>query len=68
MDIAEARQAQIKEYCLRWVGVQAPELGQAARDRDGKPVDIAFRGKRVLLFSFDAGDEYRAPDEKMTPF
>jgi hypothetical protein len=65
VDTAEARQAQIKEYYSKWVGVQAPELGQAARDRDGKPVTLAFfRAKRVLLFSFDAGDLHRAPDEK----
>ncbi len=65
VDTKEARQAQIKEYYRKWVGVQAPELGQAPRDRDGKPVNLAsFRGKRVLLFSFDAGDPYRAPDEK----
>ncbi len=61
----EARQAQIKAYYPRWVGVRAPELGQAGRDHDGKPVTLSsFRGKRVLLFSFDAGDFHRAPDEK----
>jgi hypothetical protein len=61
----EARQARNKEYYRRWVGVQSPELGEAARDRDGKPVTlVSFRGKRMLLFSFDAGNEYREPDEK----
>ena len=55
MDSIEARQAQINEYYSKWVGVEAPELGQAARDRDDKPVTLSsFRGKRLLLFSFDA--------------
>ena len=64
-DPDEARRAQIKEYYPRWVGVRAPELGQEGRDHDGKPVTLtSFRGKRVLLFSFNAGDFHRAPDEK----
>src|SRR5580704_12709191 len=64
-DPDEARRAQIKDYYPRWVGVRAPELGQAGRDHSGKPVTLSsFRGKRVLLFSFDAGDFHRAPDEK----
>jgi hypothetical protein len=48
--------AQMKEFYGRWVGVSAPELGQAGRDQRGKLVTLSsLRGKRVLLFSFDAG-------------
>jgi hypothetical protein len=61
----DARRAQIKEYYPRWVGVRAPELGPEGRDHDGKPVTLSsFRGKRMLLFSFDAGNFNRPPDEK----
>jgi hypothetical protein len=57
--------AQMKEFYGRWVGVRAPELGQAGRDQGGKLVTLSsFRGKRVLLFSFDAGEFGRAADEK----
>ena len=64
-DPDEARRAQIKEYYPRWVGVRAPELGQAGRDHDDMPVTLSsFRGKRVLLFSFDAGNFNREPDEQ----
>jgi hypothetical protein len=53
VDWDEAMRAQIEEYYQTWVGVRAPELGHAARDRNDKPVALAsFRGKRVLLFSF----------------
>ena len=60
----EARRAEMKSFYARWVGVRAAELGQAARDHDGKLVTLSsFRGKRVLLFSFDAGNFNREPDE-----
>jgi hypothetical protein len=65
VDWYEAMRAQIKEYYQTWVGVRAPELGHAARDRNDEPGALAsFRAKRVLLFSFDAGKECREPDEK----
>jgi hypothetical protein len=60
-----ARRAAIKQFYPKWVGVPAPELGQEGRAHDGKPVTLsAFRGRRVLLFGFDAGDFHRPPDEK----
>ena len=63
--LEEIRQAQLKEYYPKWVGVRAPALGTAGLDHDKKPVNLpAFRGKRVLLFSFDAGNFNRGPDEK----
>jgi hypothetical protein len=65
VDPGEARRAQVKEYYPTWVGVRAPELGQAGRDHDDMPVTLSsFRGKRVLLFSFDAGNFNRGPDEQ----
>jgi hypothetical protein len=65
VDIIGPRRAQIEAYYANWVGTLAPELGPAGRDLGGKPVDLAsFRGKRVLLFSFDSGNEFRAPDEQ----
>ena len=64
-DLEEARRAQIKEYYPKWVGVRAPELDQAGRAHGGKIVTLAsLRGKRVLLFSFDAGNFNRGADEK----
>src|SRR5207253_8032616 len=56
---------QIQAYYDRWLGVKAPELGSDAVDRTtGPAVKLsAFRGKRVLLIGFDAGDLHRLPDE-----
>ncbi len=59
-------QARIKDYYSSWVGVRAPELGRQAVDHDKKPVTLSsFRGKSVLLFSFDAGNFNRGVDEKV---
>ena len=57
--------ARIKDYYSSWVGVRAPEIGDHFRDRQNKPVSLSsFRGKRVLLFSFDSGGYSRKADEK----
>ena len=63
VDKDEARRAQIKEYYPRWVGVRAPELGQAARDHDDKPVTLlpSEGSESSSLASMPA--TYRVPDE-----
>ena len=64
---AKARK-QVEEYYARWIGVRAPELGSDAVDRTTGPrVRLAdYGGKQILLFSFEAGDFVRAPDEKVS--
>jgi hypothetical protein len=62
----EGSRARIQAYYSGWVGVRAPEIGESGRDHNDKPVSLAaFRGRRVLLFSFDAGNFNRAPDEEV---
>ncbi len=47
-----------RTYFKKWIGVPAPSIGPAARTgMNGPSITIeAFRGKRLLLFSFDAGN------------
>jgi hypothetical protein len=58
---------QSREYYSQWVGVRAPEFPSPLTDRrdDGKMLRIRdFRGKRLLLFSFDAGDFVDGPRDE----
>jgi hypothetical protein len=70
MAIVQQNEEKIRQrvaaYYNSWVGVKAPEIGLAAVDRTtGPPVRLnAFRGKRVLLFSFDSGHLHQPPDDK----
>jgi len=45
-------------YYAKWVGVSAPPIGSNAKvGLNGPPITIEeFRGKRLFLFSFDAGN------------
>lgn len=54
-----------KSYYSNWVGVPAPSLPRTVRDRlSGPPVSMAdYRGRRLLLCSFDAGDFVNAAKE-----
>lgn len=61
----DAALRQAKEYYANWIGVPAPDFGVTVRDRiHGLEVDLAnLNGKRVLLYSFEAGDFVNAPKE-----
>ena len=54
-------------YYATWTGVKAPKLGRSVRDMMSWFGSVSlkdFRGKRLLLYSFHAGDFNRAPDLK----
>ncbi len=66
VDPDKENQARINDYYASWIGVRAPELDPEALDHHKKPVILSsFLGKRVLLFSFDAGNFNRGVDEKV---
>lgn len=47
-----------REYYAKWIGVRAPVISSSAKaGLDGPPIRIEdFRGRRLFLFSFDAGN------------
>jgi len=59
---------QTRDYYAQWVGVPAPELPYALRDRrdDGAELQLHdFKGKQLLLVALDTGDFVNGPqDEK----
>ena len=60
-----AVEKETQAYYAQWLGVPAPESKQALRDRgkgDRLRID-AFRGNRLLLFSFNAGNFVDPPDK-----
>ena len=61
----EVVQKETQAYYALWIGVRAPEFNTDIKDRnDGGLLRIQdYHGKRLLLFSFDAGDFVRLPDE-----
>src|ERR1035437_9638588 len=61
----ESVQKETQTYYAQWVGVQAPEFNADVKDRNkGNPLQIQdYRGKRLLLYSFDAGNFVERPDE-----
>ncbi len=70
IEVMEAAKAQgIREYYARWVGVAAPAIGPRVRDRLLGPVVQLkqFRSKKILLYSFDAGNFVYGADENAFP-
>jgi hypothetical protein len=55
-----------KQYYSNWIGVQAPDLGPNFIDRNNGPqIKIAsYKGKRVLLYSFDTGNFVNGPGKE----
>jgi hypothetical protein len=56
----------VEAYYASWVGVQAPEIGDEARDRTtGPAISVeSYRGKRLFLIGIEAGNFVEAADEK----
>lgn len=58
---------QTRDYYSEWIGVQAPEFPRPLRDRRDNGPELRlqdFRGKRLLLAAFDAGDFVNGPQDK----
>jgi hypothetical protein len=53
-----------QDYYAKWIGVRAPDFGAEVFDRlGGREISIHdFKGRRLLLYSFDAGDFVNLPD------
>ncbi len=53
-------------FYSRWIGVKAPELGPDAKDRlKGPQVSLEdYKGKRILLYSYHAGDFVHGPSKE----
>ena len=61
----EVVQKETQAYYAQWIGVKAPEFNINVSDRNkGNPLRIQdYRDKRLLLYSFDAGNFVQLPDE-----
>ena len=56
----------MSEYFSEWIGVKAPEFSPPIQDRITGPQILLsnFRGKRILLYSFNAGDFVNVPNNE----